>query len=77
MRLSGPTSDSADPLALTEFYERLFGWPIVRREGPGTDEPSSDGWAVLRPPSSGVKIEIQWEPHYRPRAGPASRASSW
>ena len=32
MRVSGPTLDAADPIALAEFYERLLGWPIVRRE---------------------------------------------
>lgn len=33
MRVSGPTLDSADPLGLAAFYERLLGWPIVRKEG--------------------------------------------
>jgi len=41
MRVSGPTLDSADPIALAEFYERLLGWPIVRREGPRPVEPGS------------------------------------
>jgi len=33
MRVSGLTFDAAAPIALAEFYERLLGWPIVRREG--------------------------------------------
>ncbi len=70
MRISGPTLDAGDPIALAEFYERLLGWPIVRREGPGPDKPSSDGWAMLRSPTGEHKIEVQWEPHYRPPVWP-------
>jgi hypothetical protein len=33
MRVSGPTFDAADPIALAEFYERLLGWPIRRAFG--------------------------------------------
>lgn len=70
MRVSGPTLDSADPLALAGFYERLLGWPIVRREGPRPDMPATDGWAMLRSPAGDMKIEVQWEPHYRPPVWP-------
>jgi hypothetical protein len=70
MRISGPTLDAGDPIALGEFYERLLGWPIVRREGPRPGKPSSDGWVMLRSPAGDYKIEVQWEPHYRPPVWP-------
>lgn len=70
MRISGPTLDAGDPVALAEFYERLLGWPIVRREGPRPGKPSSDGWAMLRSPAGLHKIEVQWEHHYRPPVWP-------
>jgi catechol 2,3-dioxygenase-like lactoylglutathione lyase family enzyme len=70
MRVSGPTLDAAEPIALAEFYERLLGWPIVRREGPRPGNPPSDGWAMLRQLDGGSKIEVQWEPHYRPPVWP-------
>ena len=71
MSVSGPTLDAADPIALAEFYERLLGWSIVRREGPRPGKASTDGWAMLRSPSGDMKIEVQWEPHYRPPAWPS------
>ena len=71
MRVSGPTLDASDPIALAEFYERLLGWPIVRREGPQPGNPASDGWAMLRSPSGDQKIELQWEPRYRPPVWPS------
>jgi len=71
MRVSGPTLDANDPLALAEFYERLLGWPIVRREGPRSGQPSTDGWAMLRAPAVDLKIEVQWEPNYRPPVWPS------
>ena len=71
MRVSGPTLDAADPIALAEFYERLLGWPIVRREGPRPGEPSTDGWAMLRSPAGDMKIEVQWDAHYRPPVWPS------
>ena len=63
MRVSGPTLDAADPIALAEFYERLLGWSIARREGPRPRQPSTDGWALLRSPAGDMKIEVQWDPH--------------
>ena len=59
MRVSGPTFDAADPLALADFYERLLGWPIIRQEGPRDGQPDKDGWAILRRPDGGLKIEIK------------------
>jgi predicted enzyme related to lactoylglutathione lyase len=71
MRVSGPTLDAADPIALAEFYERLLGWSIARREGPRPGQPSTDGWALLRSPAGDMKIEVQWDPHYRPPVWPS------
>jgi catechol 2,3-dioxygenase-like lactoylglutathione lyase family enzyme len=71
MRISGPTLDSDHPIALAEFYERLLGWPIVRREGPRAGGPATDGWAMLRSPDGSMKIEIQWEPHHRAPTWPS------
>ncbi|MCB0990868.1 MAG: VOC family protein [Acidimicrobiales bacterium] len=65
MRVSGPTLDAADPLALARFYELLLGWPMVRMEGPRPGRPSTGGWAMLRSPDGSQKLEFQWEPHYR------------
>lgn len=72
MRVSGPTLDAADPIALAEFYERLLGWPIVRREGPRPGNPATDGWAMLRSPAGDMKIEVQWEPRYRAPVWPGT-----
>jgi hypothetical protein len=72
MRGASPTLDAADPIALAEFYERLLGWSIVRREGPRPGKPSIDGWAMLRSPSGDMKIEVQWDPHYRPPVWPSN-----
>jgi catechol 2,3-dioxygenase-like lactoylglutathione lyase family enzyme len=71
MRISGPTFDSPDPIALAEFYERLLGWPIVRREGPRPGNPPTDGWAMLRSPAGDQKLEVQWEPFQQPPTWPA------
>lgn len=71
LRVSGPTIDAADPIALAEFYERLLGWPIVRREGARPGNPDRDGWAILRSPDGSMKLEVQWEPHYAPPVWPA------
>ena len=60
----GPVLDSANPRALADFYARLTGWEIVRREGPQPGSPPEDGWALLRSPDGTQKIEVQWEPGY-------------
>ncbi len=71
MRLSGPTLDAADPVALAGFYARLLGWSIEHHEGPRPGEPETAGWAVVRSPDGSRKIEVQWEPHYRSPVWPA------
>ena len=71
-RLVGPVLDAADPIALAEFYECLTGWPIARREGPRSGNPPTDGWALLRSPAGDRKIEVQWEPDYRPPVWPSA-----
>lgn len=64
LQLVGPVLDSANPLELARFYERLLGWPIVRSEGAQPGNPPEGGWALLRSPDASQKIEIQWEPNY-------------
>ena len=73
MRVSGPTLDASDPIAVAEFYERLLGWPIVDQEGPRSGKPATDGWAMLRSPTGDMKLEVQWEPHYRPPVWPSAQ----
>jgi catechol 2,3-dioxygenase-like lactoylglutathione lyase family enzyme len=70
MRLAGPVLDSADPLALADFYARFLGWPVVEREGPRPGYPTTDGWAKIRSPEQGLKIEFQYEEHYAPPVWP-------
>lgn len=70
MLITGPVLDSADPIALAKFYERLLGWEIVEIEGPRPGSPPSDGWAKLRSPKADMKIEFQWDEHYRPPVWP-------
>lgn len=65
MRVSGPTLDASDPLALADFYVRLLGWPIARSEEPPEGGSPSAGWAMLREPGGRMKLEVQGEPHYR------------
>ncbi len=73
MSISGPVLDAADPVALARFYERLLGWPIVEVEGPRPGYPPEDGWAKLRAPDGSMKLEFQWEEHYRPPIWPSGR----
>lgn len=63
-RVSGPVLDTADPVRLARFYERLLGWELTRCEGPKPGNPPEDGWAVINPPGGGTKLEFQWEPNY-------------
>ena len=72
MRVSGPTLDAADPLALADFYSRLLGWPIVRREDPPDGGLPADGWAMLREPEGRMKLEVQGEHHYERPTWPGS-----
>lgn len=76
MRISGPTLDSSNPIALAEFYERLLGWPIVRREGPRPGRSPTDGWAMLGSPDGDMKIEFQWEPHHHPPTWPSQEGEA-
>ena len=69
--LAGPVLDAARPLELAVFYERLTGWPIVRREGARPGQPAEDGWALLRSPDGSQKIEVQFEAHYEAPTWPA------
>jgi Glyoxalase-like domain len=71
MRISGPTLDSADPVGLARFYERLLGWPMRDVEGPRPGYPPEDGWARIGSPAGDWKIEFQWEQHYEPPTYPA------
>lgn len=70
-RLAGPVIDAARPRELAAFYERLTGWPIRRSEGPRPGNPPEDGWAILGPDDRSRKIEIQWDPNYRPPVWPS------
>lgn len=72
VRLAGPVIDAAQPLALAAFYERFTGWPIRRSEGPRPGKPPDDGWAILGPDDRSAKIEVQWDPHYRPPTWPST-----
>jgi hypothetical protein len=71
LTLAGPVLDAARPLELAAFYERLLGWSIIRSEGPRPGNPDTDGWAILGPDDRSRKIEIQWEPNYRPPTWPS------
>lgn len=71
MRVSGPTLDARDPLALADFYCRFLGWTVARSEGPRAGNPPTDGWAMLRDPEGRMKLEVQWEPLYCPPVWPA------
>ena len=64
MSVSGPVLDSADPIGLARFYERLLGWTMVESEGPRKGYPDTDGWAKLRSPDGNQKLEFQWDEHY-------------
>ena len=64
-QITGPVIDAADPVGLARFYEGLLGWTLVDQEGPRPGYPSQDGWAKLRSPGGDMKIEFQWEQHYR------------
>ncbi len=71
VQLAGPVLDAARPLDLAAFYERLTGWRIRRSEGPRPGNPPEDGWAILGPDDRSQKIEVQWDPHYRPPTWPS------
>ncbi len=70
MRIVGAVLDSADPLGLAQFYERLIGWSIVERGGPRPGYPSGDAWAALRSRSGDFWVECQLEQHFTPPVWP-------
>jgi catechol 2,3-dioxygenase-like lactoylglutathione lyase family enzyme len=74
-RMAGPVLDSADPLALADFYARLLGWPVVEREGPRPGHPPTDGWAKIRSLEQDLKIEFQYEEHYTPPVWPPAEGA--
>jgi hypothetical protein len=73
MRVTGPVLDAHDVGELTRFYERLLGWEIEELEGPRPGHSPGDGWSRLRPGDGSTKIEIQFEPNYKPPAWPQQR----
>jgi catechol 2,3-dioxygenase-like lactoylglutathione lyase family enzyme len=62
LTLSGIVLDSADPHALSEFYQRLLGWPVIQNE--------SD-WVKLGAPA-GPGLSFQLEPDYVRPTWPAA-----
>ena len=53
--------DCADANALADFYSRLLGWEVARRE---------PDWALMRAPDGGTGLAFQSEPWYRPPVWP-------
>jgi len=70
MQVTGPVLDAADAVGLAKFYEQLLGWPITELEGPRPGYPPEDGWAKVRSPAGDLKIEFQYEQHYKPPVWP-------
>jgi len=70
MQVTGPVLDAADVVGLAKFYEQLLGWPITELEGPRPGYPPEDGWAKVRSPAGDLKIEFQYEQHYKPPVWP-------
>lgn len=71
MRVTGPTIDAAKPVELARFYEEMLGWPVVESENGDPDGHPDDAWVKLRAPDDSMKLEIQWDPHYRPPVWPS------
>ena len=53
--------DCPDANALADFYSRLLGWEVARRE---------PDWALMRSPDGGTGLSFQSEPWYRPPVWP-------
>lgn len=70
MQITGPVLDAADPVGLAKFYEQLLGWPITELEGPRPGHPPEDAWAKVRSPEADLKVEFQYEEHYKPPVWP-------
>lgn len=62
MRVSATVLGAPDPRVLGAFYQQLLGWTVV------THEPV---WVVLRPPSGGTGLSVQYEPLFVPPVWPA------
>jgi len=73
MRVASVVLGAPDPRALAAFYQRLLGWTVVQEAPARPGFPPEDGWAMLRPPSSGTGLRglsFQWEPDYVPPVWP-------
>lgn len=68
--LAATVLDSADPFALADFYQQLFGWPDLAVEKAPPGAPAQDGWLMLRAPGGGAGLSFQYEPHYAPPVWP-------
>ncbi len=55
MRVSATVLGAPDPRALGAFYAELLGWTVV------TSEPV---WVMLRAPSGGPGLSVQYEPNF-------------
>jgi catechol 2,3-dioxygenase-like lactoylglutathione lyase family enzyme len=62
----GTVLDAPDAAALADFYSRLLGWPVVKKE---------DGWVTLAPPGSVVYLGFQSSEGYQPPTWPNTDGS--
>jgi catechol 2,3-dioxygenase-like lactoylglutathione lyase family enzyme len=56
LRLQTVCIDCADADAMADFYGRLLGWEVTRRE---------PGWVLMRDPAGGTGLSFQAEKGYR------------
>lgn len=73
MRVTGIVLAAPNPLELADFYERLLGWTVSRKEGPRPGHPPEDGWAIMRPPHGqpGPTMAFEYEEDYVPPVWPS------
>ncbi len=64
-RLSGPVIGCADAWELAEFYASLLGWKVVDRS-----QKVPGGWALVKSPDGGHKLEFQREEPFVPPIWP-------
>ena len=64
-RLSGPVIGCGDAWELAEFYAALLGWKVVDRS-----EKDPGGWALVKSPDGGQKLEFQREEPFVPTVWP-------
>lgn len=69
VRWGGVCLDCADADELANFYSRLLGWEIGRRDTPETAQ-GGTGWIALTNPDGGVGLSIQGEEWYEPPLWP-------